>query len=143
MKYLKYLLPFCLLLGTSCSKAADLVTKSSNKAQEAYSQADYKEAFKWYKQSAELGDADAMYLLAVMYYQGEGTLKDYKEAFKWFKRSAELGNANAMASLANRYSRGQGTLKDYKQAKYWIKKAYNTGVASAEESWNDLELWKY
>jgi TPR repeat protein len=75
---------------------------------------DDKEAFKWYKKSAELellglglGDTKAMLMLGVMYY------------------------------------RGQGTLKNPQLAKYWIKKAYEAGNEKAEKAWNTLELWKY
>lgn len=123
-----------------------------DKASEAYKEKDFKEAFKWYKKSAELGDATGMNLLGSMYYLGEGTLKDYKEAFKWYKKSTELellglglglGDTKAMLMLGVMYYRGQGTLENPQLAKYWIKKSYEAGNKNAEKAWNTLELWKY
>ena len=117
-----------------------------HKASEAYKEKDFKEAFKWYKKSAELGDATGMNLLGSMYYLGQGTLKDDKEAFKWYKKSAELellglGDTKGMLMLGVMYYRGQGTLKNPQLAKYWIKKAYEAGNKDAEKAWNSLALW--
>jgi len=43
---------------------------------------DNKEALKWYRLSAEQGNADAQNNLAVMYRKGEGVTQDYQEAVK-------------------------------------------------------------
>ena len=53
---------------------------------------DYKEAAKWYRKSAEQGDADAQDKLGLMYYNGQGVPKDYKEAVKWYTKAAEQGD---------------------------------------------------
>ena len=60
---------------------------------------DYNEAVKWYRKSAEQGDADSQCNLGHMYAQGLGVQKDYYEAEKWTKKSAEQGNAQAKKNL--------------------------------------------
>ena len=43
------------------------------------------EAVKWYRLSAEQGNAYAQYNLGVMYSNGKGVLQDYAEAVKWYR----------------------------------------------------------
>ena len=45
---------------------------------------DYKEAVKWYRLSAEQGDASAQYNLGLMYSNGQGVPQDYVSAHMWF-----------------------------------------------------------
>lgn len=47
---------------------------------------DYKEAFKWYKRGAELGETGVMHTLYVFYNEGRGVPKDTVEAQKWLKK---------------------------------------------------------
>jgi uncharacterized protein len=61
---------------------------------------DYNEAVKWFRLSAEQGDAEAQYNLGWMYYEGQGVPQDYKEAVKWYRLSAEQGNERAQINLA-------------------------------------------
>ena len=49
---------------------------------------DYKEAVKWYRLSAEQGDAIAQCNLGGMYNEGKGVPQDDKEAVKWWKLAA-------------------------------------------------------
>jgi TPR repeat protein len=42
------------------------------------------EAVKWFRKSAEQGDASAQYFLGLMYAKGEGVPKDLVEAHVWF-----------------------------------------------------------
>jgi TPR repeat protein len=53
------------------------------------------EALKWYRLSAEQGEADAQYGLGVMHFVGQGMAKDDAEAAKWFGKAAEQGDADA------------------------------------------------
>ena len=48
----------------------------------------YEKAAEWYRKAADLGNADAMYSLAVMYSHGRGVQKDLNAAGKW-RRQAE------------------------------------------------------
>jgi TPR repeat protein len=49
----------------------------------------YAETIKWYRLSAEQGDAATQFNLGVMYREGLGTPQNYAEAFKWLRLSAE------------------------------------------------------
>ena len=60
---------------------------------------DYNEAFKWLKKSALQENADAQYLLGVMYFNGEGVKKDRSNAIRGYKKSAEKGNLKAQYEL--------------------------------------------
>ncbi len=48
---------------------------------------------KWYQRAADLGNADAMYSLAVMYSHGRGVQRDPVAAGKWRRKadSAVMG----------------------------------------------------
>lgn len=84
---------------------------------------DYREAVGYYRQAAELGDANAMGNLARKYYTGRGVKKDRSEAFRWYEKAAELGNTESAASLGWLYYKGYGIKKDYAQALKWSRKA--------------------
>ncbi|WP_221898635.1 tetratricopeptide repeat protein [Bathymodiolus japonicus methanotrophic gill symbiont] len=58
----------------------------------------YKEAFRWYRKSAEQGNAGAQYYLGKMYRNGQGGVWDDKEAVKWFRKAAEQGHAGAQTT---------------------------------------------
>lgn len=50
---------------------------------------DYELAFSYYLQAAELGDEDAMYMVAMCYDYGFGVEQDSEEAEKWYKAYEE------------------------------------------------------
>lgn len=96
MRILSCLLILCIFLSASCSKPINPAEKFYNKGRLAYSKKNYKEAFKYYKKIAELGNAKAMYELGNMYYLGDGVLwKDPKKAKYWIKKAYEAGNKDA------------------------------------------------
>ena len=65
------------------------------------------EAIKWYRLSAEQGNAHAQNNLGVMYEKGQGVPQNDAEALKWFRKSAEQSNAVAQKNLGFMYqSRG-------------------------------------
>ena len=57
------------------------------------------EAFKYCQQSAQAGNPNAMYNLALFYQKGEGTQQNYNEAEKWFKAAADKGQSDAKFDL--------------------------------------------
>ena len=60
---------------------------------------DYKEAVKWYRMSAEQGDASSQLNLGLRYYKGEGVPKDDKEAYAWWSVAKANGNEKAEKNL--------------------------------------------
>ncbi len=53
----------------------------------------------WLQKSAEQGLKEAQYLLASMYYDGQGVEKDLGKAKYWYQKAAEQGNPYAIKAL--------------------------------------------
>jgi TPR repeat protein len=60
----------------------------------------YVEALKWFRRSADQGDAIGQYQLGVMYHNGQGVPQNDAEAAKWLRLSAAQGYAAAQGKLA-------------------------------------------
>ena len=54
---------------------------------------------KWFRESAEQGNAGAQFSLGVCYEYGAGVSKDLEEAVKWYRKSAEQGDEDAKKAL--------------------------------------------
>ena len=65
-----------------------------------YVNQDYNEAAKWYRLAAEQGDANAQYVLGVLYENGLGVEQSNTEAAKWYRKAAEQGDTFAAKRLA-------------------------------------------
>ncbi len=90
---------------------------------QAYERGDYARALEEIRPLANLGDAEAQVLLAIMYNSGGGVTKDYALAAKWFEAAAVQGSADAQHNLALMYEQGTGVPQDYVQAHMWYKLA--------------------
>lgn len=61
-------------------------------------------ALEWLRLAAEQGDADAQFIMGIMYSKGLGVPQDWARAYMWFNLAAQLGdhdaakNRDAMAS---------------------------------------------
>lgn len=84
------------------------------------------------QQTAAWGDAEAQFLLGVMYKFGLGVPQDYDEAVKWYQKAAEQGESDAEAQLGGMYKFGLGVPKDYAEAVKWWRKAAEQGDSAAE-----------
>ena len=58
--------------------------------------------------AADQGDADAQYILGVMYGKGEGGTKNKKKAVEWWQQAADQGHTEAQYNLGVMYGRGEG-----------------------------------
>jgi TPR repeat protein len=92
------------------------------------------EAVKWYRNAADLGDAEAQYILGVKYFSGEGVPKDKVEAAKWIRRAAVIGLANAQAFFGSLCRSGDGVPKDAAEAVKWFQKAADQNQPHAQAS---------
>ena len=93
----------------------------------------YPEAVKWYRKSADQGNAAARNNLGLMYYRGQGMETNYTEAFNLFRISADQGYASAQYNLASMYENGIGVGKSYDEAYKWYKKAADNGHENARK----------
>jgi TPR repeat protein len=98
----------------------------------------YDEAFRWFKQAADAGNAQGELQLGGCYSYGLGTAKDLTMATKYYRLSAEQTNYVAMKSLGYHLMNGYGVKTNEDEAKYWFTRAaleggnrramYNLGV---------------
>ncbi|NLN92153.1 MAG: sel1 repeat family protein [Candidatus Hydrogenedens sp.] len=88
------------------------------------------------KKSAEAGDSQAQYNLAISYYRGQGVEKDKAEAVRWFRKAAEQGHSKAQFVLAWCYCQGDGIEEDEEEASKWLIKAANQRNETAADLLN-------
>lgn len=91
------------------------------------------------KDSAQEGDAESQYDLAVIYYTGNVAPQDYKQAFSLFTQSAEQGFAQAQHALGAMYEKGNGVQQDNKQAWAWYSVAALSGRENIAMDLSSLE----
>ncbi|WP_050724129.1 tetratricopeptide repeat protein [Nitratiruptor sp. SB155-2] len=69
------------------------------KAVDLFENDKYDEALPIFKKLAKEGDAEAMYYLGMMYYEGWGVEKDEKMAVEWWKKANRRGSLDAKYML--------------------------------------------
>ena len=84
---------------------------------------DFKEAVKWYRLSAEHGDAYGQGNLGAMYVNGEGVTKDYAEAYKWYYIAGVNGNewGHENSSLIGKQMTPAQIAEAQKLAREWME----------------------
>jgi len=139
------LLAIALLMGIAA------FAQTFEQALDAYERKDYKAAFAaflklaeggdsvspvddtkavaWYRKAAERGEANAQYILGLMYLDGRGVPQDDRQAENWYRKAAEQGYASAQVNLGLMYVSGRGVSKDDVQAVAWLRKAADQGNA--------------
>jgi len=93
----------------------------------------YEEAFKWWKQSAELGNRWARADLGHAYLRGEGTPQDLDQAEYWLTKAAEQGVDSAQRHLAEVYIRKGDTDNSQKAIEAMERKANNGNTDAMNE----------
>lgn len=127
-----YLLATLSLTLAGCSdKAADNEIEAAAPAAKAKDLTP-EEKFSETTREAEAGDADAKFLLGLMYAQGEGVPQDSAKAVAWWQKAAAQGDANAQYNLGAMYANGEGVLQDSVKAVEWWQKAAAQGHADAQ-----------
>ena len=74
----------------------------------AYANGDYATAYAKIFPLAELQNADALYFLGLMYYNGQHVAQDHEQAAHVLRQSAEGGNTDAQNLLGVMYDHGRG-----------------------------------
>jgi hypothetical protein len=95
-------------------------------------QQDYRQAAKWYEQSANQSNAVAQAALGELFEAGQGVARDEAQAANWYRRAAEQGFANAQYNLAALYAIGKGVPLNNAEALQWYLKAAEQGDALAQ-----------
>ncbi len=75
-------------------------------------QEDYRNALKWYRKGAELGNGTGIYGMGSLYYHGNGVKQDKKKALDWWIRSANQGATEAQKNVRRMLQKGDGVPAD-------------------------------
>lgn len=116
---------FCPDCGCKIDNKEERIKELKCEAKAAYDAEDYGKSFGAYYEAANLGDADAQYILAMQYENGQGTIQDGKAYHKWLLKAAQNGHVEAQFLVAEQYYNGEHIKKDKKTAAVWYQKAAN------------------
>ena len=105
--------------------------KEARKAEEAVSGVSVPELTVLQK-TAELGNAQAQFMLGNMYLLGQGVPRDFTKSAQWFQKAAEQGHVDAQFMLGAMHVQGQGVPKDYAKAAQWLQKPAEQENAEAQ-----------
>ena len=106
--------------------------QTMEEARAAYARGDHATALRGFRIHAERGDAEAQFILGIMYDDGEGVPPDYAEAVLWYRRAAEKGLVVAQFMLGLMYAEGEDVPQDYAEAARWYRRAAEQGDADAQ-----------
>ena len=84
------------------------------------------------KAKAEIGDAEAQFIIGWDYWTGTGVDRDLVEAVKWYRKAAEQNNAAAQYNLGKCFFDGQGVVRNMAEAVKWYMKAAEQNLAWAQ-----------
>jgi len=93
---------------------------------------------KEFRASAEQGNAEAQYNLAMLYDRGLGVENDDSEALKWYREAAEQGYAKAQYNLGMMYYFGKGVPQDKEAGYQWVILAADRGEKAAKDAMTEL-----
>lgn len=79
-------------------------------------------------------DADAGFILGILFMFGIWVLQSYEEALKWFRLASENGDAFAQNALGDCYYEGYGVTQCYEEALKWYQLAAAQGNDKAQFS---------
>lgn len=123
---------------------------------------DIQEAVAWYSKAAELGNADAMFNLGSIYFEGKpiGAIdRDEQRSFELFTQAADLGDASSLFWIGHCYMSGEGgceivdagkalsylhkaIIKGHVKAHYYLATLYRSGLTSTASTINkDRDLF--
>ncbi len=83
------------------------------------------------RKAAERGDAQAQFIVATRYLDGQSTTQDVTRAAHWYQKAAEAGLAPAQYRLATLFERGRGVPLDTHTALVWYERAAQQGNVKA------------
>jgi uncharacterized protein (TIGR02145 family) len=95
------------------------------------------------RSSANNGDPEAQFALALIYETGYGAPMNETESHKWYLKSAKQGYPLAIFPVALNFIRGSGTNKDYKEAVKWLKMDESVDAIKATELGKIYEVGGY
>jgi len=109
---------------------------------------DYKKAHELFRKAAEQGDAEGLYMLGTLTYEGKGTRKSEKEAFALYEQAAEKGHTDSQMLTGTQHMylamrqppESAARNEEYRQAAKWFKKAADKKQTEAILWYGDMQL---
>jgi TPR repeat protein len=98
----------------------------------AIQKGDFKSALAELNPLAAKGDANAQFMLGMMYDAGRGVRQDQAIAAAWYRKAADRGHLPSQLYLGILYSTGEGVKQDYKEAARWFKAPADSGNDQAQ-----------
>lgn len=122
------------------AELSKLYTKMGNSLNQLDADTDLQEAFMWAKKSADQGNPEGMYVLALCYEHGRGTEWDRDKADQLYEKAAKMGHAPSQWNLACHYLRWgnkeqEGLTLAYKAA----DQGYDLAISGLEKTGNTVE----
>ena len=96
---------------------------------------DTRKSVEWFREAASADLLPSIYMLGVLYMEGEGVFKNYDKAFEQFMRAAKRGDARAQYMVGAIYAEGfidPEDEPDYAKAFLWSGLAVLGGVKQAQ-----------
>ena len=131
--HLKAIMRYATMLydGYQVKKVAPQDNKNDRKRIRRISDAgikrDKKEAARYYKIAADLGDSDAIRKYCSMLFDGDGITKDRKQAAYYYKIQADKGDVDAICQYASMLCNGDGVSQDYTEAARYLQLGIDKG----------------
>lgn len=85
------------------------------------------EAIRWYRASAEAGNASGMFNIGAKYEFGIGINKNEEQAAYWYKRAAEGGSGGGMMAYGTLLEEGRGIARNEAEAIHWYRASAQSG----------------
>lgn len=98
-----------------------------------------KEAFYWYKKSAEQGNYNGENALGNCYKWGQGVDQNYSLAMDWYLKAAKRNHHYAQYSLGEMYEKGLGVKIDLETALGWYQAAAENNNTNAADKVEKLK----
>ena len=98
----------------------------------------YLQPYSKVRQAAELGDVEAQYDLAYLYYKAgedpaiQGVAQNYRRAAYWYEKAALQGHARAQYNMGVLHLHGHGVERDPIEAYAWLLRSAETGHHESE-----------
>ena len=92
---------------------------------------DYGSAEISFRAAAAAGDPAGMYMIGVLYQNGNGVKRNYAKCMKWYRAAAAGQIYPAMTGIGDLYALGEGVPKNYATARLWYLRAAAHGAARA------------
>ncbi len=89
---------------------------------------------------AQLGYAEAQFVLGEYWYQGQHTPRDFQQALKWFEQASVQGHALAQLRLGTMFYRGEGVPANSIQAYIVLKMSAINGSDEAIDRADQVAL---